>query len=107
MPHIHLAEELGPLDGVSDLLWRDDVVLGHLGSLVERPGMYIHPYVAILLLRQGDVEDAVYGRPGVHILYDPVLPELLEVSAEAFMVVVRDCKAWWLYWLKPVLISSR
>ena len=48
----------------------------------------LHVNLIILLLGEGDVEDTANGLPGVHVLYDTFLPELLEVSAEAFIAVL-------------------
>ena len=45
----------------------------------------LHVNLIILLLGEGDVEDTVNGLPGVDVLYDTFLPELLEVSAEAVL----------------------
>ena len=40
--HVKLAEDLGPLQLVSGLLGRRDMIPGVLGSLVVRPGANVH-----------------------------------------------------------------
>ena len=88
-----------------DFLWEGDVILGVLGPLVEGPGVYVHPDCTLcLLLRDGQVQNAIYWLGWVHLLNDPFLGELLEMGGQFVLVVVWDRVARWRDGFKPSLI---
>ena len=105
VPHVELAEHLGALQPVSHLLGRGHMVPGVLGALVDGPGVDVHADGALgLLLRYGEVEDAVDRLGRVDLLDHPVLLQLLQVGGQLVPVVEGDGVPGRLHWPEARLV---
>ena len=78
--HINLTEYFGIIELVADLLRRLYMVLGPPDVRIERSGIYIHLNLSILLLRDYNIHDAVYGLGWVDWLYDAISCKLSQMS---------------------------